>query len=422
LKTNASLLPERGRVIIIGGGPAATACGLALKRLAEKNSRQIDVVLVEGKQFAGERHYNQCAGVLSPPLPEILEKQLGVPFPYHLTRSRIGGYVLHASGQSVRLDDKLEPSTAVRRVQFDAYMLETAVQRGITLVPARAVDIEFHADCVVVYTENAPLKGDVVVGAFGLDAGSAAMFMHTTRYRPPSALSSVVTKYHPGADGMAAFGCYIHAFLPVDPRIEFGAITPKANHLTINIAGRAVDAELMEAFLKYPEVRAVLPNLEHAREIDGNDLRFFKGYFPCSLAHNYYGDRYVMVGDAAGLVRAFKGKGVTSAVQTGIRAADTIMEAGISKQAFDQHYRPANADILNDLPFGQGMRMLTITMSRFGLFAPVLRAARKDEDVRDALFNAVSAHAPYHEVVTQTMRPAPIAAVLRAMLPFQNGD
>ena len=36
---------------------------------------------------------------------------------------------------------------------------------------------------------------------------------------------------------MIAFGNRIHAFLPTSPRIEFGAITPKGNHLTINIAG-----------------------------------------------------------------------------------------------------------------------------------------------------------------------------------------
>jgi flavin-dependent dehydrogenase len=422
VQSGLSKLPDGGRVIIVGGGPAATACGLALKRLAAQANRNIDVVLVEGKQFAGERHYNQCAGVLSPPLPEILERDLGVPFPHHLTRSKIAGYILHASGQSVTLDDAFEPSTALRRVQFDAYMLDAAVQHGITLVPARAVDIEFHAGNVLVYTENAPLQGDVVVGAFGLDAGSAAMFARVTDYRPPQALSSVVTKYHPGPEGMQAFGAYIHAFLPSDPRIEFGAITPKANHLTINIAGSDADAELMETFLKQPAVRAVLPNLECARQYDGNDLRFFKGYFPCSLANTYYGDRFVMVGDAAGLVRAFKGKGVTSAVQTGIRAAHTILEAGISRQAFDRHFRPANEDILRDLPYGHGMRTLSMLMSRLGLFSPVLRAARKDPHLRTALFDAVSAHAPYSEVLAETLHPASITAVLRAMIPFMDGD
>lgn len=408
-------LPEAGRVIIIGGGPAATACALALHRLAAQMGRQVQIVIVEGKQFAGERHYNQCVGVLSPPLAEILEGQLGVPFPYHLSRGEIPGYVLHTAGETALLEETMAPALALRRVQFDAYMLETAVQRGITLVPARAVDMEFHPDGVTVYTENTPLDGDVVVGAFGLDAGSAAMFARVVAYRPPQALSSVVTKYHPGPEGMATFGPYIHAFLPAHPHIEFGAITPKGNHLTINIAGRAVDKRLMQSFLDDPEVRACLPNLEGAGAHDPNDLRLFKGHFPCSLARGYYGDRYVMVGDAAGLVRAFKGKGVTSAMLTGIRAAQTILEAGISAQAFARHYRPANRDILRDLPYGRAMRLFTIVLARYGLLGPVLRAARRDTDVRAALFNAVSAHAPYRQVMGQVLHPRPLLAILRAL-------
>jgi flavin-dependent dehydrogenase len=295
-------------------------------------------------------------------------------------------------------------------------MLESAVQRGITLLNARAVDLEFHPDGVTVYTESAPVEGDVVVGAFGLDAGSAAMFAHAVAYRPPDSLSSVVTKYHPGPEAMATFGPRIHAFLPAHPHIEFGAITPKGNHLTINIAGRAVDAPLMRTFLDDPVVRACLPDLEAAGARDPNDLRLFKGHFPCSLARGYYGDRYVMVGDAAGLVRAFKGKGVTSAMLTGIRAARTILQAGISARAFAHHYRSANRDILRDLPYGRGMRLATIAMARYGLLGPVLRAARRDADVRCALFDAVSAHAPYRQVMGQVLRFRPLLAILRALL------
>jgi flavin-dependent dehydrogenase len=409
-------LPTEGRVVIIGGGPGGTACALALRKLAAQLGHQIHISLLEGKQFAGERHYNQCAGVLSPPLAELLEKQLGVSFPYHLNRNRIPGYVLHAGSHQIRLEDKGEQAVALRRVQFDAYMLEAAAQQGIRLLSARAVDLEFHADGVLVYTENAPEEADVVVGAFGLDAGSAAMFSATTAYRPPQTLSSVVTKYHPGVDGMAAFGAYIHAFMPVRPRIEFGAITPKGNHLTINIAGRDVDVNLMRSFLDHPAVQAVLPNLHRAGTLDPNDLRFFKGRFPSSLARHHYGDRYVMVGDAAGLVRAFKGKGVTSAVLTGIRAAETILKVGISRAAFDQHYQQANQDIVGDLPYGQGMRLLAIAMARYGLLDPVLQAACQDVHLRAALFNAVSAHAPYRQVLRQALRPHSVLAVLRAWL------
>lgn len=415
---SASLGPlENGdRVVIIGGGPGGTGCALALERLAAAVGRQVEITIVEGKQFTGERHYNQCVGVLSPPLPALLVEELDTPFPTHLSRGQIEGYVLHTEHERLLLRETGEPSIAVRRVQFDDYMLGVARSRGIAVLLARVVDLEFHADQVVVYTENASLVADVVVGAFGLDEGSAAIFRRLTDHRPPEFLSSVVTKYHPGPAGMATIGPYIHAFLPADPRIEFGAITPKGNHLTINIAGRSVDVPLMQGFMAQPAVRAVLPNLELAGRYDPHDLRFFKGRFPCSLAHGYYGDRYVMVGDAAGLVRAFKGKGVTSALLTGIRAAKTMLQAGISRQAFHEHYRAANQDIIQDLPYGRGMRLAAILMARYGLLDVVVRAARTNPSLQVALFDAVSAHASYKEIVARSLHPKAVRAVLRNML------
>ncbi len=417
MTSSGSPLSDGGHAIIIGGGPGGAACALALQQTASRLGRKIRITVLEGKQFAGERHYNQCVGVLSPPLPTLLKEHLEIQFPYHLSRGEIQGYVVHTPREQIVLDGDAKPSIALRRVQFDAYMLDAVKSRGIDVLPARAVDLEFHDDGVIVYTENMPISGDVVVGAFGLDEGSAAMFSRATGYRPPDALCSVVTKYHPGPDGMAAFGPYIHAFLPPDPRIEFGGVTPKGNHLTINIAGRNVDVPSMQAFLNFPEVQAVLPNFEKAGTIDPKDLRFFKGRFPCSLARRYYGDRYVMIGDAAGLVRAFKGKGVTSAILTGIRAAHTILEAGVSFKAFDNHYRSANQDIIRDLPYGRGMRLLTIYLARYGLLDPVIRAAQKDPLLQSALFDAVSAHAMYSEVLARTLHPRTILAILGQLRP-----
>ncbi|NOY99588.1 MAG: hypothetical protein GXP40_10385 [Chloroflexi bacterium] len=407
-------LPSGGHVAIIGGGPGGTGCALALHKLAAQMGRSVQITILEGKQFSGEHHYNQCAGVISPPLPELLETRLDVPFPNHLSQTVIPGYVLHTGRETIVLDGDEHPSIALRRIQFDEYMLRTARERGITIRAARAVDLEFHTGRVVIYAENTTLDADVVVGAFGLDEGTAALFARHTAYRPPDALSSVVTKYHPGADSMAAFGSYIHAFLPVQPRIEFGAVTPKKNHLTINIAGRDVDATLMQAFLADPQVRAALPSPDKSRQHKTADFQFFKGRFPRSKARNYYGDRYVMVGDAAGLVRAFKGKGITSAVLTGIRAAETILQTGISQQAFNDSYRAANQDILRDLPYGRAMRSLTILLSRFGLLDPVVRAARHDPGLQRALFDAVSAHAPYKEIARKALQPQVLWGVLRA--------
>ncbi len=399
-------------VIILGGGPAGTSCGLGLIQLAARQDKPIKVSLLESKRFIGEHHYNQCVGVLSPPLFELMEKELRLPFPYHLKRAPITGYTLHGFKEGISIDDEEDPSIAIRRVQYDGYMLEAAKESGVDVLSARAIDLEFHADNVIVYTDSAPLEGDVVVGAFGLDEGSASIFSRHTKYRPPKALSSVVTKYHPGPEAMSKFGSHIHAFMPKHPHIEFGGITPKGKHLTINIAGRFVDAPLMSKFLEHSSVRQVLPNLEMAQRSNPDDLRYFKGRFPYSLAHQFYGDRYVMIGDAAGLVRSFKGKGVTAALQTGIRAAETIMSVGVSGAAFNDHYKKANEDIIGDMSYGQAMRLIVIAMARTGVLDAVLRGARKEPRLKRALIGAVSGHVPYRKVWADSLAPASLWSIL----------
>ncbi len=413
--TPAGNIPEEGHIVIIGGGPGGTACALALHRLARDMRRKIQITVIEGKHFSEEQHYNQCVGVLSPPLPQLLEENLEVPFPHHLSRRIIKRYILHTEKEQITLNDD-HHSNVLRRIEYDAYMLETVKQRGIDILPARAVDLEFHENHVVVYTENVPLEADVVVGAFGLDEGSAAMFSRQSSYRPPQTLSSIVTKYHPGPTNMEEFGPVIHAFLPAHPQIEFGGITPKDNHLTINIAGRVVDTNLMRKFISHPMVRQALPNIDSAGIYNSRDLSFFKGRFPCSLAKNFFGDRYVIVGDAAGLVRAFKGKGINSAVISGTRAAETILQVGVSRDAFKDHYWTANQDIIQDLPYGKVIRSLTILLSRLHLLDPVLRAAPQNDQLQIALFDAVSAYAPYRRVVERSFHPRTLWAILRTLL------
>ena len=409
-------LEDGGRVGIIGGGPGGASCALALQRLAAQSGRRLAITVFEGKQFASGRHHNLCVGIVSPPLPELLADRLGMPDLEQLWGGIVTGYVLHTSGAEIVLDDENHPSYAVRRVQFDDFMLEGARARGVNIVEARTNALEFHADRAVVYSESAPVEVDVVVGAFGLDEGAAGLFQETVGYRQPQSLVSALSRYYPGPEDMARFGPRIHALLPNDPEIEFAALTPKGDHLNVNIAGAAVDTDTMRRFLATPKVRSLLPGLEQVVATDGRGLPTYRGRFPCSLAHLYTGDRYVMVGDAAGLVHAFKGKGVTSAVQTGIRAAETILQAGISEQAFNHHYGAANRDITDDLPWGQVVRRIVRWSSHFGLLDVVVRAAEHDDGVREALFGAVSGHEMYRKVLGRMFNPRAIVSVLRTVL------
>ncbi len=390
---------ELGPVVIIGCGPAGASCALRLKRSAGAAGSPLSIVIYEGKRLDRKSYYNQCLGVLSPPLEEIMEKELAVPFPWPIIQRKIEGYVVHAGRTAIALQGEHAPSYACRRVEFDNYLYLKVREAGIPIIPARVTDLDFSGDGVIVYSETENVKAGLVVGAFGLDDGMAKVFERATAYRMPRFLSSVVTKIHPGEPAMGRFGNAIHAFLPSSlPRIEFGAITPKGNHLSINIAGRRVSAGTLDDFLRLDEVREVLAG---ACGPDLPPLTYFKGKFPTLPARAPYGERYVMIGDAAGLNRPFKGKGINSAVITGIRAAEAIAANGASVAAFEK-YLESCAELTQDIPYGRMLRGLVNGFSRLGLMDGVLDAARREPALRRAMFNIVSGQETYKKTWRDT--------------------
>ncbi len=404
-------LQDGMHVVIIGGGPGGAACAVAICRLAQSLDREIRVTLYEGKTFAGERHHNQCVGVVSPPIQQILEDGMGVPFPWHLVQRRISGYVLHGERRCLTLTDTSdEPSYALRRVTFDAYLLGQVEAAGAQVIHSRVTDVEIGADGVIIYSESDNCRADVLVGAFGLDTGTAAVLARATPYQPPRFLDSIVTNLHPPGDypefepapaGQIPSG-RIHAFLPAAPHIEFAAISPKANHLTVNIAGARVTAAWMDFFLQGP-ANELLASSDHERPRNPKDFRYFKGRFPISVAKGFYGDRYVTIGDAAGLVRAFKGKGINSACLTGLWAARAIIEVGISAGAFERSYVRDCQEILRDIPYGHFVRHLTINASHLRQVDLALALAEDHPALRQALFDAVSGHRPYRTIIRELL-------------------
>lgn len=399
MSDNLGPLIDKNVVVIIGGGPAGASCAIKLKKLSAQKGIHPEIYVYEGKRFDKKSYYNQCIGILSPPLEKIIEQELAIPFPWHIIQKKINGYFIYSENNVVKLSGEHQPSYASRRVEFDNYLFQKTKELGIDVIPARVTDLDFHSNGVMVYSESNNIKADVVVGAFGLDDGMAKIFERITSYRQPRFLYSVVTKIHPGERSMTQFGDYLHAFVPTSlPHVEFGAITPKGNHLTLNIAGKKVDSEMMDKFLHFPPVRQVLPdNLDNVLP----HLYYFKGKFPTLPAKAPFGNRYVMVGDAAGLNRPFKGKGINSAVITGIRAAEVIVNHGISKEAL-RNYLKCCSELTDDIPYGKILRFLTIQSSKFGLLDSVFEIAKKERSLRRAFFNIVSGQETYKKTWQET--------------------
>lgn len=399
--TSSSLGPlsNHSVVVIIGGGPAGAACAIALKKLARGRGISPRIVVYEGKIFEKKSYYNQCLGVLSPPLDKIMTDDLGLPFPYHLVQRQIDGYVIHTDTTELLLAGEHQPSYACRRVEFDDYLFQQVKELGIEVYQARVTEIEISSERVMVFTEVNNIRADVVVGAFGLDEGLARVFEWRTPYRQPHFLYSVVTKIHPGDEAIKKFGNYIHAFLLSAAKgVEFGAITPKGNHLSLNIAGKKIQAESMENFLNLPQVRKTLPPTALALI---PELYYFKGKFPTSPGRGIIGDRYVMIGDAAGLNRPFKGKGINSALITGINAARVMVEHGISRKAFTKYLEYCQ-ELRADIPYGIIFRELVLLGLKLKLLNKIIAGAKYNPRLKQAFFDIVSGQNTYRNIWKQT--------------------
>ncbi|MFQ5891569.1 MAG: NAD(P)/FAD-dependent oxidoreductase, partial [Candidatus Methanofastidiosia archaeon] len=403
-------LRDGQKIIIIGGGPGGVGTALTLMKMAEALSREIEVTIYEPKKFG--THYNQCIGVLSPPILEILKRDYDITLPEWMIQREIKGYVLHSENDEILLKGG-GTSHALRRVEFDGLLLKIARMRGVEVVRSRVTDIEFHPEDAIVYSESGSDSGDVLVGAFGLDKTMCDIFERRTSFRAPRYLETVVTKFHPDESTMDFYDGNIHVFLPPLREVEFGAIVPKGKHITIINAGKNVNVKSFKVFLSLPMVEKLL-SFSYEFKV------CYKGCFPITPGKNIYGDRYVIVGDAAGLVRPFKGKGITSGFLTGRYAAETMFQDGITGKAFKNFYDKCY-EITGDLWYARAVRILANFNSNYLSLDPLIRLAKKNPLLYEALFDSVSGHDTYKNIVKRTLNLNLISNLILTYLKYFLG-
>jgi flavin-dependent dehydrogenase len=283
-------------------------------------------------------------------------------------------------------------------VQFDAYLAGEAVRRGVRIVRTRVQDLEINSRGVRIFTDSGTQAADVVVGDFGLDGGTAGAFSRATRYRAPDCIETLVTKLHPPIEQMDRHGKAAYVFLPPLQGVEFAAIIPKGNHLTIVMAGSRVRTEMMDRLLDWGPLREVV----RREECQEQPPQYHKGRFPTSLARRIHGERYLTIGDAAGLVRPFKGKGVTTACLTGCLAARTMLDCGIGEDAMHRFYAECR-HLTDDIFYGRIVRKLVRVACRAGMMDDLIRQAHRDAGLRTAMYCCVSGEGTFRHVLARTV-------------------
>jgi flavin-dependent dehydrogenase len=400
-------LRDESRVVVIGGGPGGASCALRLLQEAKRRGLNLRVYIYEPKRFP--RQHNPCMGVLVPPTAELLREHLQLELPAALIKRTIKGFRLHSDHNDIELRAPLreEPALMVSRSEFDQLLLERAEEAGARLVRDRVTGLEFYPDNlehpVRVYSEGASRSADMIVAACGLDDGllsvleQASPRAHHYR-RPRETMHSIIVKL-PCDERYIERRLHgeIHAFLLRSlPRIEFGAITPKGSHVLVNIVGRRVTSIDMEDFLLHAKVRTLLPRF------DLQKLDFYEGHAPVRHARNVSWDRFVAVGDATGWLRPFKGAGITTAIQTGIAAADVMLERGIDARAL-RSYALRSAALTSDHRHGRALRRLSRLGLDFGMIDGIVELAKTNRDLYALLYDIIAGRRDYRRLTHELL-------------------
>ena len=403
-------LRDGSRVAIIGGGPAGAACAIRLLKNARSRKIDLRVTIYEPKQFP--RHHNPCIGVLVPPTAELLREKLDVELPPEMIKRTIEGYRLHGDRSEIELraPSTEEPSLMVSRSEFDELLLKRAVEAGAQLVNDRVTGLEFHPDNlehpVRVYSEGASRSADMIVAACGLDDGMLSVLEQVAprrhKYRRPAEYMHAIIVKFPCDERFIEKRLHgeIHAFLLSDlPRIEFGAITPKQDHILVNIMGRKVRSTDMEKFLLHRRVRTLLPRF-NLQQLD-----YYEGRAPVRHARNICWDRFVAVGDATGWLRPLKGMGITTAIRMGTTAADVMLERGVDRAALEAYALRLRV-LTEDHFHGRMLRRLCRMGMSTGVMDGVIELARTNEDLYTILYNTISGSHSYRHIARDLLRTA----------------
>ncbi|HVG34215.1 MAG TPA: FAD-dependent monooxygenase [Pyrinomonadaceae bacterium] len=389
-------LRDGSRVAVIGGGPGGASVAIRLLKRARELGLDVRVTIYEPKQFP--RHHNPCMGVLAPPTEDLLRERLNVELPSAMIKRAIKGYRLHSDRNDIELRAPTteEPALMVSRSDFDQLLLERAVKEGAHLLNDRVTGLEFHPDNlehpVRVYSQGQSYSADMIVAACGLDDGLLSVLEQVSpgarRYHRPAEYMNAIIIRLPCDERYieTRLKGEIHAFLLSDlPRIEFGAITPKQDHVLVNIMGRRVRSTDMEDFLLHRKVRTLLPRF-NLQQLD-----YYEGRAPVRHARHVFWDRFVAVGDATGWLRPFKGMGITTAIQTGTAAADVMLERGIDATALEAYARRLRI-LTEDYYHGRVLRRLCRLGMSLGVIDGIIEQARTNADLYALLYHTISGH------------------------------
>jgi geranylgeranyl reductase family protein len=300
---------DRRDVLIVGGGPAGSACA---RRLVQAG---LDTVILDKSKFPREK---PCGGWITPGVVDDLELD-SADYARGRTFQTITGFLTSRMRDPEVATDYGQPiSFGILRKEFDDYLLRRSGARVIEGVPLVKLARENGG-----WVANDEIRARMVIGAGGHFCPVARFLGSDARKETAVAAQEVEFEMTPEQRNR----CWVRGELPelyfcVDMR-GYGWCFRKGNFLNVGL-GRLDSHSLPAHVADFAEF------LKSSGKI-GFDLPVpMRGHAYLIYAktnRKIVDDAILLAGDAAGLAYSQSGEGIRPAIESGLFAAEAVIAA-----------------------------------------------------------------------------------------------
>jgi flavin-dependent dehydrogenase len=291
----------RTDVIIVGGGPAGTACAWKLQQ------QRVDFLLLDKAIFP---RFKPCAGWITPQVLRDLEMDAA---DYPLSFTHFNSFQVSIKNIHLKLRTH---QYAIRRFEFDHWLLQRS---RANCVNHAVKTIVFENDR---YLIDGEFSAKYIVGAGGTHCPVNHTFFQNDLAGRKGSL--IVAQEEEFAYDYSDDRCFLWFFQNGLP--GYAWYVPKANgFVNVGVGGSAAGLKAKNDTLKR-HWRLLVEKLGEMGLVRGHEYKpaghsyFLRGKNPVLRRRNAF-----VIGDAAGLATLDMGEGIGPAIQSGIRAAEAIV-------------------------------------------------------------------------------------------------
>lgn len=427
LKPSGLALGDGSRVAVMGGGPAGSLFSYFLLEMADRDGLSLHLDIYEPRDFSmvGPRGCNMCAGIISESLIQMLAVE-GINLPPTVVQRGTDSYVLHNKVGSVRLNTPFMEKrvatvfrgtgplqvTADGQSSFDAFLLEQAVQKGANRLQNRVVGVNWADDGrVLLKIQGEPAQSyDFLAVATGVNSSALKLFEKMDlEFQPPGVSQTYLREYFLGKEMVERlFGHTIHFFMLDLKGLDFAAVIPKGECVTICLLGKDLDQGVFESFLNTPQVKSCLPPGWQAEDY----ICHCCPRINIMGATHPFGDRIVFLGDTA-VSRLYK-DGIGAAYRAAKAASAAATFDGISEQALERSYGRYSKEMERDNAIGKRIFAVVGVMKSWRFTSRAVLEMISNEQSRETgqqrmsaiMWDMLTGSAPYSSIALRIFHPA----------------